>query len=204
MVVLLAAILGSSIARASIFIGAPDKGCAYLSRHAISPGAWDTAMKAAIKISQFQGDLYVVSSTAIEKVSHIPDFPNLSSIPKQGDGGQCVAISPSLLARSSRTEGQMWLWLVGIAGTKHKQAYQEAVEAAEHPAIRHIASFFGIGEGLAKQAILSSECQATRWLPQSKKEVAKQEFDQLRPVLNSRWLPAKSAQLKKIEECNAP
>ncbi|QER45863.1 hypothetical protein F0726_02815 [Acidithiobacillus caldus] len=38
--------------------------------------------------------------------------------------------------------------------------------------LRRVAGWFGIGGNIAKRAVLASECQATRWLP----EPAMKEF----------------------------
>ncbi|WP_226856553.1 hypothetical protein, partial [Acidithiobacillus caldus] len=156
----------TGIANAGI-IGSPGKACALLREHA-QPG-WLASKTMALKLSRYRRPLYVDPSPVIAQVGHIPDLPYLTGIP--GKNG-CVAVSPTFLGTSETRLDREWLWLIGIAGTAHPHTYQSAVEAANNPVLRRVAGWFGIGGNIAKRAVLASECQATRWLP----EPAMKEF----------------------------
>ncbi|MCE5394680.1 MAG: hypothetical protein JJ693_08865, partial [Acidithiobacillus sp.] len=112
--------------------------------------------------------------SVIAKTGHIPGVPLLSSIPPGKGSEGCVTFSPAFLGTSMTRTGREWLWLVGIAGTKHKEIYPEAATAANHPVLRRVAEFFGAGGGKTKKAILQSECKASGWLHSPAK--VEQEF----------------------------
>jgi len=192
--VALALALPMSAANAEI-IGNPVPACALLREHA--QAGWLASKTGALTLSHYRHPLYVDPSRVIAQVGHIPDMPYLTGIP--GRRG-CVAISPTFLGTSETRQGREWLWLIGIAGTAHPHAYKSAVEAANDPALRHVAKWFGIGGGIAKRAVLASECQATRWLPGP----APGEFRLIVGDLDGNpYLPTVAQQRAMIEKCRA-
>lgn len=187
--------LAAGTAHASV-IGNPAQACAYLQQHAL-PG-FIASKREAARLSGFRGKLFVDPARVIAHTGHIPGIPLLSSVP---GARPCVAISPTLLGTSTARGGRTWLWLVGIAGTRHAHAYREAVTAANSPVLRHVAGWFGLGGGIAKRAVLDSECQATRWL--GKPNVAVQQFQMVDPDLSgNRFLPLPARQKQEIVQCS--
>jgi len=188
-----------ALSQASI-IGNPKEACRFLALHAV--GTIPESANQARKISGFLGGLYVDPRSAIAKTGHIPGVPLLSSIPPGKGSEGCVTLSPTLLGTSMTRTGREWLWLVGIAGTKHKGAYQEAVLAANHPMLRRVAMFFGAGGGKTKKAILQSECKASAWLHSPAK--VEQEFRLIEGDLaaGKAYLPSNQEQVKEIRKCS--
>lgn len=176
-------------------VGNPPQACKLLREHA--QAGWLASKTGALTLSKYRRPLYVDPSRVIARVGHIPDMPYLTGIP--GRHG-CVAVSPTFLGTSETRQGREWLWLVGIAGTAHPHAYKTAVEAANNPALRHVAGWFGFGDGIAKRAVLASECKATRWLTGP----ALGEFRLIAGDLDGNpYLPTEKEQKKEIEECGA-
>ncbi|WP_308388552.1 hypothetical protein [Acidithiobacillus sp. AMEEHan] len=193
--VLAVAMLAVAVTASAEIIGDPSKACEYLSTHALE--GHEASKTAAKKLSGLHIPLYVDSSKVIAKVGHIPDVPYFSSIPQPG---YCVALSPVILNTSVSQAGRTWLWLVAIAGTREKSAYHEAVMAAEHPLLRHVAGWIGMGNGVSKKAVLAAECQASRWMhsPSSLQEFRLIQGD----LADNKYLPSIAQMHQKIVKCS--
>ncbi|MBU2795343.1 hypothetical protein HFU75_00970 [Acidithiobacillus sp. VAN18-2] len=90
--------------------------------------------------------------------------------------------------------------MVAIAGTREKKAYHEAVMAAEHPFLRHVAGWIGMGKGVSKKAVLASECQASHWLHSSS---SLQEFSLIQGDLaDNKYLPSIAQMHQEIAKCS--
>ncbi len=188
-----------ALSQASI-IRNPKEACRFLALHAV--GQEPVSANQAQKISGFLGGLYVDPRSAIAKTGHIPKIPLISTIPPGKGSEGCVALSPTFLGTSMTRTGREWLWLVGIAVTKHKEVYQEAATAANHPMLRRVAVFFGAGGGKTKRAILQSECKASGWLHSPAK--VEQEFRLIEGDLaaGKAYLPSNQEQMKEIRKCS--
>ncbi|UTV80104.1 hypothetical protein MQE22_08720 [Acidithiobacillus sp. YTS05] len=176
--------------------------CHWLAKESLQLSSTDHQIFGeAQKLSGNRTNIFLAPAKAISKVAHIPDAPYLTAIAGKQD--RCVAVSPAWFT-PLRANEKLWLLLVGIGVLQHHHTYQMMLSAAEHPPS-------GIFSGLARwwgrrtadHAILSSERQATQWLPADQRSSAKAALVRLQTLpafASDHWLPSVAAQTRAAQQ----